>query len=268
MRTIFIALFVLSTLGSAQVSAEEWPENCSEWSSMTVERLESYLVTNDVNYSDSEGFSVLMSALSCGSNVDVIASLIESGADVNAATTDEFGLGALAFASASDPSVLHLLVSAGAEVNPKKEGVVSPLLYAVAEGTPEHVRILLEYGADPDASFDGMTVIDLAFEGYRPFEMIDTLETYGGIIVPFDRILESGFFLNLEDGVFESFEFLKDNICIVTDSIFGIDTVTSYSVSDKTITVAGDQNGDLYLTIINSQTLEGSGYARGIYQRD
>jgi len=54
-------------------------------------------------------------------------------------------------------------LDAGADVNARSEGGETALMWAARDGTPEHLKVLLDAGADASIKdTDGKTVWDLA----------------------------------------------------------------------------------------------------------
>ncbi len=137
----------------------------------------------DPNTALPRGETVLMTASRTGNDMAVRA-LIARGADVNAAETWQ-GESALMWAVAEDhPGVARALIAAGANVDarssvshfPKMEfssgglvpmelpkGGFTPLMYAARQGAMESARVLIDSGADLNATDpDGSTALVLA----------------------------------------------------------------------------------------------------------
>jgi ankyrin repeat protein len=113
-----------------------------------------------------DGFHALGLAAFFG-HPDVVALLLERGADVDAvARNEQVRTTALQAAAASgDNESARLLVEAGADVNVAQPGGFTPLHAAAANGNDELAVLLLEHGADRTALTDGgKTAADLAAE--------------------------------------------------------------------------------------------------------
>ncbi|WP_298834226.1 ankyrin repeat domain-containing protein [uncultured Piscinibacter sp.] len=114
-----------------------------------VERLAS---AERLNVAGAGGTTPLMLAAVLGQR-DVVARLIDKGADVNAA--DERGFTALFHAcynpdeDRGHPEVVELLLAAGADKEAKIGYGVRPLMYAAGNGEAGVVSALLRGGADP-----------------------------------------------------------------------------------------------------------------------
>jgi ankyrin repeat protein len=113
-------------------------------------------------------------------NMEVVALLLKSGAEVNA--RDEDGVTPLSYAADNSAEAVSLLLKNGADVNARSENGSTPLMSAV-EGNYipnaedggfgsnlEMVRLMLESGAEVDAKDDlGRTALMFAAEGrYGP----------------------------------------------------------------------------------------------------
>ena len=89
----------------------------------------------DVNAKDEEGMTVLMHAVSNGSNPDSIDALLEAGADVNERDGD--GMIALMYAAwqdSPDLRIIDALLRFGSNVNEKDESRKMVLMYAAGDG--------------------------------------------------------------------------------------------------------------------------------------
>lgn len=77
------------------------------------------------------------------------------------------------------PAIAHAFLAKGADPNAKDKNGGPALLWAVASGKAETVKLLLDYGADVGAKdHQGMTPLRLAKEKNRP-KMIDILVAAG-----------------------------------------------------------------------------------------
>lgn len=98
-----------------------------------------------MNYKDTP----LAKAIKKKASPEIIASLIQAGANVNA----EDGMGKtslmLAAMRTAHPEIINLLIRAGAKVNAKNDEGNTPLMSAVAcNANPEIITILINAGAD------------------------------------------------------------------------------------------------------------------------
>ena len=113
-----------------------------------------------------DGFTPLhLACFSGGAQATLL--LVERGADLEALSTASFAcvrpLGTAAFAR--DGESAEVLLCAGAEPNGRGEGDFTPLHTAAQNGDVELMRLLLEHGADADATAsNGRTPGDLARE--------------------------------------------------------------------------------------------------------
>lgn len=101
---------------------------------------------------------------------DVLALLLERGADVAAPARNKLAVTALHSAVATDAGpvdhdIVRMLIDAGAPVNAPHLGGGTPLHTAAFTGDARSARMLLERGADPTKKTDdGKTAIDVARE--------------------------------------------------------------------------------------------------------
>jgi ankyrin repeat protein len=163
---IIPCLFVLSSLLPGVVDAQSSPQ---------VEPLHEAAFAGDldevrrlleegaaVDIPDGEGRTALMWA-SFNGHTSVNALLLEKGAAIN--TREATGRTALMYASSGPfAGTVELLLEKGAEVNLQgtAEGFTA-LMTAAAEGQVEVVRVLMEYGANPDLEdVDGDTAESFA----------------------------------------------------------------------------------------------------------
>ncbi|OTA02295.1 hypothetical protein A9Z42_0026630 [Trichoderma parareesei] len=106
----------------------------------------------DVNAKDATGTPVLIHACNGSRKMDFVERLLDHGADVN--LLDAQNQSALYAATRdSEAELAKLLVEKGANVNEVSTDNLTPLYYAVPD--PEIVKILLEKGADPNRSNKG-----------------------------------------------------------------------------------------------------------------
>ncbi|MBC8873184.1 MAG: ankyrin repeat domain-containing protein [Planctomycetes bacterium] len=116
-----------------------------------------YLVEQkaDVNAvsQDDSGRSVLQGAVGIGGKPDIVALLLERGADPN--FVDKHGASVLHTAAGSGSAeVVGALVGAGADIEACAGGGLTPLMEAVRMGNIEAAKSLLEAGADQYAKND------------------------------------------------------------------------------------------------------------------
>jgi len=74
----------------------------------------------------------------------------------------------------------------------------------------------------------------------------------------------SGVYENTERGLYQTFEFKGKNTCTITDGFVGFPFSSSYERDGDIIRIRTDKS-DLLLTVKNSQTLLGEGWAKGTY---
>ena len=106
----------------------------------------------DPNVKVDDGYTCLLTAIESNAevSVEIVAALIEAGADIHAKGTN--GWTALHMAAAyGQVSKARLLLDAGAHVNERTEidAEETPLMEAAFAGRPEAVQLLLDHGADP-----------------------------------------------------------------------------------------------------------------------
>ena len=103
--------------------------------------------------------------------------LATDGIDVNAANRN--GKKAVHFAAQlrSDTEVLALLVEAGADVNSATHRGHTPLIYAAGRGRANVVTFLLDHGADAATwTVHGASALDFGRKSGLPTELIERLE--------------------------------------------------------------------------------------------
>lgn len=116
-----------------------------------------YLVEQkaDVNAvtEDDSGRSVLQAAVGVGGRLDIVALLLDRGAEPN--FIDKHGASVLHTAAGSGSAeVVSTLVNAGADVEARAGGGLTPLMEAVRMGNVDVSRTLLDAGADQYAKND------------------------------------------------------------------------------------------------------------------
>lgn len=132
------------------------------------------------------GMTPLMRALEVDASLEIISTLIKSGARVNA--VDSRGWSPLVYAASSitDPRVISLLLERGAAVNHvytwswSSKGLTPLMFAAIRSRTPEIVDALLDEGADAKIVVNGKKAIDYAKEneylvGTPAFKRLETL---------------------------------------------------------------------------------------------
>jgi outer membrane protein assembly factor BamB len=98
-------------------------------------------------------------------NIELVKSLISSGADVN--TPNIWGWTPLYIASGTGKKdIVKLLVTEGADVNAPNKTGETPLHFAVSNGQRDIVELLLDHGADMNVKNNsGQSPLFLAFQG-------------------------------------------------------------------------------------------------------
>lgn len=110
-----------------------------------------------------DGFTAL--ALACFFNQPEVASfLIENGADVNAASQNDMHVSPIHSAvAAGNTNLVKILINHGADINATQAGGFTPLHAAAQIGNEELIKFLLEQMADINAMTDsGKTPMELA----------------------------------------------------------------------------------------------------------
>ncbi|MDR1708764.1 MAG: ankyrin repeat domain-containing protein [Candidatus Accumulibacter sp.] len=118
-----------------------------------------------IDAADDFGFTALMHSVA--SAPEIVAFLIERGADANARS--KTGLTPLMLAvnsTSAKPEIIARLIAAGANVNAADDDGFTPLIFAAFAAGPEVVSMLLDAGADARARerLHGKSVADYARE--------------------------------------------------------------------------------------------------------
>ncbi len=117
------------------------------------------------------GETALMTAVDLGS-LDVVEALLVFGADANVAESNG-GQTALMWAAAEDqPEMVRALVAHGADPNVRSKLGFTPLLFAAQQGAVDAARVLVEAGADLNATDEkrGLTPLALSIaSGHSAF---------------------------------------------------------------------------------------------------
>jgi uncharacterized protein len=110
-----------------------------------------------------DGFFALGLAAFFG-HTEIVAFLLDHGADVQQAATNAQRVNSLHAASANRHfEIARMLIERGIDVNAKQEGGFTPLQEAAQNGQLELVEFLLQRGADTEAKNDaGDTALDIA----------------------------------------------------------------------------------------------------------
>ena len=115
-------------------------------------------------------------------HLDIVALLLDSGADINAVSKNKFVATPLQGAAvAKRIELARLLIARGAKLSPRGEGGDSPLHECAGNGAIEIARLLLDHGADINAKNDeGKTPLAIALE-YKQPEMAKLLRERGAL---------------------------------------------------------------------------------------
>jgi ankyrin repeat protein len=128
-----------------------------------------------INEKDREKDTAIMKACRDCRAVNVVAFLLENGANINDRDTiDQTPLIIAAFNGCTD--IVRILLDAGANIEHRNDQGENALISATQEGNIDTVKLLLEHGADinqPNA--DGETALDLAIRLRQKKELIELL---------------------------------------------------------------------------------------------
>src|SRR5438552_15198146 len=92
---------------------------------------------------------------------EIIRALVENGADVHPRPQQAFSP-LMAAAENGDIETAKILIAAGARVNDRASDGTHPLPYALVAGQSAFAHFLLEQGADPNGTIDGVTALHAA----------------------------------------------------------------------------------------------------------
>ncbi|MFP4288600.1 MAG: ankyrin repeat domain-containing protein [Bacteroidales bacterium] len=127
------------------------------------------------NISDIEGNTPLMKTINLGKNPDMIALLVEFGADVNAKGLDGTPV-LMAYPYRDRIPVYKELIAHEADLNITNAEGQTPLIKAVLEGNLEMVKILMEHGANPHIKDDfDASAIDYSITQFNIKQYFDSL---------------------------------------------------------------------------------------------
>ncbi len=131
-----------------------------------------------INELDREHDTAIMKACRNCHAVDVVAFLLEKGANINDKpyrdTIDQTPLIIAAFNGCTD--IVRMLLDAGADIHHRNDQGENALISAAQEGNIDVVKVLLEAGADvTQTNADGETALSLAIMLRQKKELIDLL---------------------------------------------------------------------------------------------
>jgi len=128
-----------------------------------------------INEKDREKDTAIMKACRDCNAVNVVAFLLENGANINDRDTiDQTPLIIAAFNGWKD--IVKMLLDAGADIGHRNDQGENALISAAQEGNIDVVKVLLEAGADVNQSnADGETPLDLAIRLKQKKELIELL---------------------------------------------------------------------------------------------
>ena len=128
-----------------------------------------------INEKDREKDTALMKACRDCNAVNVVAFLLENGANIN--VRDTIDQTPLIIASQNGcTDIVRMLLDAGADIHHRNDQGENALISAAQEGHIDTVKFLLEAGADVNQSnADGETPLDLAIRLRQKKELIELL---------------------------------------------------------------------------------------------
>ena len=208
MKKIILIVLTIFLFNTNMVFASDNFSNPDWWKTATVEDVKREIENGaDVNAKDSEGGNALMYAVASNSNPEVLKKLIDAGADVNSyIDSDPVYIPILIMAIEQGNAIItKILLDSGANVNAKvtvKEDVLkmsastsnstinkmtkmiqemdgkTPLVFAIAAGNIEIIKILINAGANVNASYGGLTPLMMSLSHNNP-EIIKILVDAG-----------------------------------------------------------------------------------------
>jgi ankyrin repeat protein len=136
-----------------------------------------------INELDREHDTAIMKACRDCNTTNVVAFLLENGANINDReyrdSIDQTPLIIAAFNGCTD--IVRMLLDAGANIEHKNDQGENALISAAQEGNINVVKVLLDAGADVNqANTDGETALDLAIRLKQKQELIDLLREQKG----------------------------------------------------------------------------------------
>ena len=128
-----------------------------------------------INEKDNERDTAIMKACRDCNSTEVVAFLLENGANINDKDTiDQTPLIIAAFNGCTD--IVRMLLDAGANIEHKNDQGENALISAAQEGNINVVKVLLDSGADVNQSnTDGETALELAIRLRQKKELIELL---------------------------------------------------------------------------------------------
>lgn len=128
-----------------------------------------------INELDREHDTAILKACRDCKAINVVAFLLENGANINVRDTiDQTPLIIAAFNGCTD--IVRMLLNAGANIEHKNDQGENALISAAQEGNIDTVKLLLDAGSDINqANADGETALDLAIRLKQKKELIELL---------------------------------------------------------------------------------------------
>ena len=103
---------------------------------------------------------------------------------------------------------------------------------------------------------------DLTIENARLTKQLDSIKQVNAKEEAEKKFF--GEYINQKKGLYKSFDFKGESSVVITDGIIGLPYATSYVKDGDIIRIKTDKS-DLLVTITDSNTLTGEGFADGIY---
>jgi ankyrin repeat protein len=128
-----------------------------------------------INEKDREKDTAIMKACRDCNTTEVVAFLLENGANINDRDTiDQTPLIIAAFNGCTD--IVKMLLDSGADIGHRNDQGENALISAAQEGHIDTVKLLLEAGADVNqTNADGETALELAIRLKQKKELIELL---------------------------------------------------------------------------------------------